>query len=355
MSTRSSSITAFFVLALMTTGQATANENVVGRPKPGMASTQAGSEKSRFPLITDPRDLPATLKAALGLKVDGTPNPAAAGDLGHPFTTMEASAENEMTPVDKYPWRAAGKILMTFAGGSYVCSGSVIGKGLVVTAAHCIHNFGMKADGFAHSVSFEPARHGDKRPYGTWQAREWWIPKAYFDGTDKCTVKGIVCENDIAVIVLEKLNDKFVADVVGKYSFRSDSYGYFDFLGKKAGHLTQIGYPAANYDGARMLRTESLGYWDDPSNVLIGSAQTGGSSGSPWIMNFGTPSASYTGPVPKAGDPNQVVATTSWGYNAGTVMVQGASRFGRNSTYTTKSNIQSLVDSACSANPGFCN
>jgi V8-like Glu-specific endopeptidase len=355
MFTRISLKAAVFVAALTVTGQATANENVVGRPTPGPAAAQPGNEKSRFPIIENPRDLPPTLKEALNLKEDGTTNPAAAGDGGHPFTTSEASAVGEMTPVDKSPWRATGKIFMTFADGSYVCSGSVIGHGLVVTAAHCVHNFGKQAAGFANSISFEPARYADKRPFGAWRAKEWWISKAYYDGTDKCTVAGIVCENDVAVIVLEKLNDKFVAEVVGKYSFKSDSWGYFDLFGKKATQITQLGYPQKNYDGTKMLRTDSLGYQDDPSNVIIGSAQTGGSSGCPWILNFGTPSSSYVGPAPNAGEPNQVVATTSWGYNTGKVMVQGASRFARNSIYTTKSNIQSLVDSACGANPGFCN
>jgi hypothetical protein len=200
MLTRTSLKAAILITVVIETGQATANENVVGRPTPGPASVAPANEKSRFPIIDNPRDLPPTLKKALGVKDDGTPDPAAAGNAGHPFTTMEASAVGEMTPVDKSPWRATGKILMTFADGSYVCSGSVIGKGLVVTAAHCVHNFGKQAAGFAHSISFEPARHADKRPYGTWRAKEWWIPKAYHDGTDKCQIKGVVCENDVAVI-----------------------------------------------------------------------------------------------------------------------------------------------------------
>lgn len=347
-------VSAALAVHLSAISHAFANQNVVGRPVSPTAVPDADSAKSKFPIISNPASLPPKLKQALGLANDGSPDPAAAGDGGHPFTTSEASAVNEITPIDKAPWRATGKISMTFADGGYVCSGSVIGKGLVVTAAHCVHNFGKGAAGFAHAINFEPARYGSARPYGTWRAKEWWISKAYHDGTDNCTVAGIVCENDVAVIVLEKLNDKFVADVVGKYSYKADSWGYFDLFGKKVGQITQLGYPQMNYNGTKMLRTDSLGYQDDPSNVIIGSAQTGGSSGCPWIMNFGTPSSSYSGPAPSAGDPNQVVATTSWGYNTGSVMVQGASRFARNSIYTTKSNIQSLVDSACGANPGFC-
>ena len=92
---------------------------------------------------------------------------------------------------------------------------------------------------------------------------------------------------------------------------------------------------------------------DDPNNVIIGSAQTGGSSGGPWLMNFGM-KTSRTGTSPLSDDDNQVVATTSWGFIDGRFMVQGASRFGKNKTYTTKSNIESLHDSACQANSGAC-
>ncbi|MGD9921265.1 MAG: hypothetical protein AB7V13_07425, partial [Pseudorhodoplanes sp.] len=138
-----------------------------------------------------------------------------------------------------------------------------------------------------------------------------------------------------------------------KLGFRSDDYGYGSFLGNRAGQITQFGYPSDRYDGFRMIRTDSLGYHDAPNNVIIGSAQTGGSSGGPWIMNFGI-KTSYQGVAPLDDDDNQVVATTSWGYNDNRFMVQGGSRFGKNFTYTVKSNIQSLVDTACAANPGFC-
>jgi V8-like Glu-specific endopeptidase len=229
----------------------------------------------------------------------------------------------------------------------------VIAKGLLVTAAHCVHRYGRGEDGWAGALGFAPALHGTQKPYGTWQAKEWWIPKVYHDGTDTCTVKGVVCQNDIAVVVVEKNAGKFIAEMVGKYGYKSDDYGYFPFLQQKATQITQLGYPLENYDGKTMLRTDSVGYQDDPSNVIIGSAQTGGSSGGPWLMNFGT-KPNYSGPPPIADDPNQVVGTTSWGYIQGTVMVQGASRFGKNATYTVKSNIESLVDSACSGNPGYC-
>ena len=166
---------------------------------------------------------------------------------------------------------------------------------------------------------------------------------------------GVVCENDVAVIVVEPATDgKLIGDVTGMYDFKDGDFGYPLFLSEKATQMTQLGYPSDNFDGDKMVRTDSLGYQDDPNNVVIGSNQTGGSSGGPWLQNFGTETADFTGTPPNDVDPNQVTATTSWGFIADTVKIQGASRFATNTAFTIKSNIQTLVEAACAANPGFC-
>lgn len=348
---------------------ASANENVVGRPRPGTAIAQqdtAGAQVQTQRMLTDPRQLSEKVRAVLNIRLPPpglmAPQALPVADLdgkSHPFTTKNASADDGIDPVNKFPWRATGKMFVKFGPSTFVCTASVIGRNLLVTAAHCVHNFGGKEAGFADSLRFEPARHGSgsgSAPFGAWVGKEWWISKAYFDGTDVCsaTAPGVVCENDLAVVVLEKNdNNQFVADVTGKYGFKSDEYGYGNIFGNKAAQITQLGYPSVNYDGLKMVRTDSLGYQDAPNNVIIGSAQTAGSSGGPWLQNFGI-KTSYTGTQPINDEDNQVVGTTSWGFTTDRFMVQGASRFGKNTTYTTKSNIQSLNDTACGANPGFC-
>ncbi|MEP2758558.1 MAG: hypothetical protein ABJP66_05710, partial [Hyphomicrobiales bacterium] len=116
---------------------------------------------------------------------------------------------------------------------------------------------------------------------------------------------------------------------------------------------TQLGYPARNYDGLQMIRTDSVGYQDEPNNVVIGSSQTGGSSGGPWLQNFGG-KTSFSGEAGNDDDLNVVSAVTSWGYTLGDVKIQGASRFAKNSVFTSRSNIRALVDDACAANPDAC-
>lgn len=334
-------------------------QNTVGKPTTGTAISQADIVAAQtHDRILDASQLSPTVREILGIPAEGEVAPEAFGEMSHPFTTKRASGLGTSAPVEEFPWRAAGKMFMKFGDSTFVCTASVIRKGLLVTAAHCVHNFGQDQAGFADAITFEPARHEASRPFGTWTAREWWIPTVYFDGTDVCSPQapGIVCENDIAVVVLEKLDGKSIGEETGMYGFPEDDddFGYTTFLEQKAGQITQLGYPSKNFDGDKMIRTDSLGYWDDPNNVIIGSNQTGGSSGGPWLMNFGIDTTSFTGTPPFDDKANQVVATTSWGFVSDRAKVQGASRFSKNTAYTTQSNIESLVASACGANPDAC-
>ncbi|MBY3465686.1 trypsin-like serine protease [Rhizobium laguerreae] len=354
---------ATFVAVTFQSQPVVANENVVGRSAvapEAAASVEEGIARDRQ--LTGPGQLPAKTRSMLGLP-NTLVGSEARGSGGHPFTTQRASRPDGIEPVNSYPWHAVGKLFMKFGSQPSVCTASVIGKSLLVTAAHCVHIYGTRDQGFAASISFQPARHEGQKPYGIWTAKEWWIPKVYHEGTDVCLpeAQGVVCANDVAVIVLNENNGKPISDVTGVLNLppanpdtdKEDAYGYVFFLGQNSTQLTQLGYPSKDFDGVTMIRTDSLGYFEDPNNVIIGSNQTGGSSGGPWLQNFGTPT-SASGPAPLDDQLNTVSAVTSWGFTNGTVKVQGASRFSRNQIYTEKTNIRSLVDSACKANPTAC-
>jgi hypothetical protein len=65
-----------------------------------------------------------------------------------------------------------------------------------------------------------------------------------------------------------------------------EGYGYTP---QNIAQLTQLGYPVALDGGLLMQRTDSYGFVDGnaSNNTVIGSLQTGGSSGGPWLVNFG--------------------------------------------------------------------
>lgn len=314
-----------------------------------LSPTAAALARPRMPMLTDARQIPR----AVGQTVESQ----GYGTGAHPFTTKGAySTSVTGTPVNLNPWRSTGKLWMDFGGSLFVCTASVIDKGVLVTAAHCVWDFGV---GPADAVWFEPARHGPTLHYGQWQALDWYVTSGYASGTDACEVSGVVCENDIAVVVLDTgpspYTGKRIAEVVGRYLYYRNNQGYVNFSGKVATQITQFGYPVAFDGGLKMIRTDSLGYQATPNNVIIGSDQTGGSSGGPWIMNFGNDPVS-TSSVPSFNARNRVVGTTSWGYISSTVKVQGASRFANNTAFPAPglTNIESLINAACTDYVGSC-
>lgn len=333
-----------------------ADGSAVGRmanPAAVRPTGEVTNAKSRLPMLTDLSQVPGFEKISQGY-----------GTLNHPFTTKGAySAAANGAPVFINPWRPAGKLYMQFGSSTFVCSASVVNKGILVTAAHCVHNYGQQAAGWADNVWFQPAKHGAGigSRYGEWDALTWYIPTVYYNGTDVCTTTGVVCENDIAVVVMEtggsvaRWAGRDIAQVVSRYGTYHKSIGYTSFQGMTAAQITQLGYPVAFDSGYKMIRTDSLGYQVAPNNVIIGSDQTGGSSGGPWIMNFGQDPAS-TSSAPSFNARNRVVATTSWGYVSSALKVQGASRFDNNAAFPAPgpSNFESLLNSACTAYPSKC-
>lgn len=71
-----------------------------------------------------------------------------------------------ITATTQWPWTVQGHIRMRFPNGkSYIGSGTMVNRHHVLTAGHCIYS--RDDGGWATSVSFEPARNGNERPFGT--------------------------------------------------------------------------------------------------------------------------------------------------------------------------------------------
>jgi hypothetical protein len=98
-----------------------------------------------------------------------------------------------------------------------------------------------------------------------------------------------------------------------------------------------------------MERNDSYGYTSgmNASNTIIGSLMCGGSSGGPWLVNFGIRPVLSATAAGTAGDPNVVVGVTSWGYNDGLPKEMGAAPF-------TSANIVELMNTVCAEVPAAC-
>jgi len=274
--------------------------------------------------------------------LDGA-QPADFGSSNLPFTTVRADLFGLATNTH-YPYRAAGKLFFNITSTGYLwCSGSMIKPGVVVTAGHCAAEFGKKT--FHSGWQWVPGYSNGVAPYGTWTVADAFVLTSYYNGTDSCAQSGVVCEDDVAVLVLNPQKGAYVGSTVGWFGYW---YGG-GFTSGGLGQITQLGYPGGLDSAHYMERTDSQAYTSssNSNNHIIGSNENGGSSGGPWVENFGLPAVltgETNGSFPQS---NVIVGVTSWGSTSLAPKNDGASPF-------TSGNIQTLLNAACGAFPGAC-
>ncbi|MEJ8572157.1 hypothetical protein [Microbaculum marinum] len=368
-------------------------KSAVGAPGHKLESTAAGepSDTVRSPMpLVDPSVFEGTAAKAPGLPMDGAAGASNAPDASSPeayggssavyttarvaVTSLGNSKNVKMTPVTSAPYRATGKIYARWGNDWYVCTASLVGKSVLITAAHCVFFYGEGANGWADEVQWIPANYSanrNKGPYGLYKAKDLIVPTPYVEGTDTChpSAPGVVCNNDIAAIVLNKRKKKFAGNIVGWYGYGWNGYSYnnSEFLNNmNVVQVTQLGYPLAFDGGYQMQRTDSVGWFIKDGQLKgtqIGSAQTGGSSGGPWMANFGTvPDVNPNGAsLGNQAAPNTVIGVTSYGSTQVGYNYQGASYFGTNKEYPKNNyggygagNIGAVMEFTCKKYKKYC-
>jgi hypothetical protein len=309
------------------------------------------------------------------------------GSFGIPYTTTRvqdgvgpASGASTLSRLSTtYPYRTVGKL--TFSAG--YCSASVIRRGLIVTAAHCIQRFASGSTTYS-GWQFRPGHYGasgataaQKAPYGVWNWAALIRPVSWMNGTD--TGCGAARDNDLAVIALARnAYGQFVGDVVGKLGYGWNNYSFV--VSPRTGNLrtaavSTLGYPGLMDYGRIMQRTDGPTYTTTVCNagqLWQGSNFTGGSSGGPFVVNFSGRNPVLSGGAVSGSAPVMaVVGVTSWGSSdPNTPKDNYASQFRQNSRYPNASygvygagNIGYLIYALCStsapgggtfASQGYC-
>ena len=270
------------------------------------------------------------------------------GTSNHPFSTARADLSSPTNTM--YPYRASGKLFFRIGTSTFVCSASLIKRGVVVTAAHCVARYGARQ--FYNSWVFVPAYRNGVAPYRSWSVSQAWVMTSYFAGAaGECAsiAVGVVCKNDVAVLELApQSSPTFPGTSTGWYGYGWNGWG---FTTSGLTNITQTGYPQALDNGLLMERNDSYGFRSSSTlvnNTIIGSLMTGGSSGGPWLNNFGyMPSLCCGISFGSFASPNIVVGVTSWGYTNQAIKQQGASPF-------TSGNITLLVGAACAGSDPRC-
>jgi len=312
------------------------------------------------------------------------------GSFGIPYTATRVqdgarsvkSKENNRLSTT-YPYRAVGKL--TFNVGQFVgsCSASLIRKSVIVTAAHCIQNFGAGRERNT-KFRFRPAHYGAAgatskqiAPYGTYKAYAIVVPGSWSNGTDKGRMPAV--DNDLAVIALRKWRGRFAGSRVGYLGYGWNNYGFVS--SRRTGNLntaavTSLGYPAFLDRGRIMQRTDGPTYTTKVEGALQlwqGSNTTGGASGGPWIVNFHSRKPElFGGARPGKQSVMAVIGVTSWGAPGANARKDNySSQFAQNSRYPKRDyggfgggNIGSLLNTLCKVkapeggtlkSQGYCN
>lgn len=248
-------------------------------------------------------------------------------------------SSSQLVPTDArlhYPYRAAGKLFFSQDGRNFICSGAVLRPRLVLTAGHCVHAGSGGGDGFFDNFLFVPAYHDGQAPYQAWN---WtWVitTPSWANGGG-----GVPNAGDWAIIEVEDRRfegeTKRIGDVTGFFGYRTNALN--------PNHTKKIGYPAGFDNGEVMHQVDSAHSSDGGSNTaLYGSDMTGGSSGGPWVENFGIRSVGQTGGLQP--EPNRIVGVTSYGFVSPDPKVQGSSVF--------NDEFLNMLNAACAHREGNC-
>jgi V8-like Glu-specific endopeptidase len=221
--------------------------------------------------------------------------------------------------------------------------------GVIVTAAHCVAEYGKNE--IYKDFTYIPALKNKTAPYGIWSAKKVLVLKSYLQGTEgECLSpqSATICLDDVALIILKPKKGKYAGDLTGYLRVGLTGYSYSN---GRAAQITSLGYPVSHDKGKLMQRNDSIGALigkDFNYNTAIGSRMTGGSSGGPWIVNFGQTAKLSAGTTTGYdATPNVVVGVTSWGFTVDKYKYQFASPF-------LKSNIAKLLKTACRIDKKAC-
>ncbi|MFI0444653.1 trypsin-like serine peptidase [Actinomadura sp. 6N118] len=168
-----------------------------------------------------------------------------------------------------------GALFFNNGRGDHYCTASVVksySKRLLMTAAHCIH--GGKGGRYATKIAFVPKYDRGKRPYGTWTAKRLVVTQRWIRYGD--------ADLDFGIIALNPRAGRKIENVVGGNSLA---------INKGAGRKVNVaGYPRIVWDrrdrpiycitttrkhSRFQLRMDCSGFH-------------GGTSGSPWLLNYNT-------------------------------------------------------------------
>ena len=204
-----------------------------------------------------------------------------AGSFPFVFTAFRAFPNHPFL-YKQIPYRHVGKLFFSIPGeGPFVCSGSVVNapnNSMVWTAGHCVYTPDV---GFHTNFLFAPARRQSSNPYATWTVQDIGTLVGWQNG---------LLEYDHGALAMARGGPGAGNYLIGQGGFLGFAA---DISRQQHWHVT--GYPAeAPFSGEhqffcatpRAVDDLPTGTGGDPQTIGVGCDMTGGSSGSPWILDW---------------------------------------------------------------------
>ena len=281
-------------------------------------------------------------------------SPYNVGDQGLPFTTSLVKSggpfksnriNSKAYPASAYPFLSTG-LVNTYINQENICTGSLIGPGLVLTSASCFYDYGHFSD-TPYSTDIHETSLGEEMDFiavfmpghpkrswargeseiGYWYTKATYINRNFLNGT--CANDEEFTSCNLAILILDESSPEVSNLLPSDYS---DPYRYAKGYGfafsntlnagnKKIGQITTIGL-AENMGAKRssfgldLVRNDSTAISYKPvsnePHLLYGSNATSSltsysAQGSPIIVNFGTKYKRTGGLKPNKSKPNILV------------------------------------------------
>ena len=176
---------------------------------------------------------------------------------------------------------AVGKILAVKANGSgSSCSGTVVSRTLMLTAAHCLYD-----NGYHRQITFAPSATAAADgslvlPQGKWAASNWWVPEGYKSGDMSL---------DYGLVEIPPVGGRYIGDVVGMWSITPGLQWYTGrpvyLMGYAASGFwaTAKGFFGNGQYACDVKWDEGYSRSGNGYDIWASCPMNGGASGGPWF------------------------------------------------------------------------
>jgi hypothetical protein len=199
-------------------------------------------------------------------------------------TTSAASSPPSVMASDFNGYKTIGKFFVSAFSVKFSCTATVMGRNIIVTAAHC---FTGVIDGVKYATTgwmFAPMWHDNQFPYGKWSVRAVYLAQGWIRNLDP--------RLDYAIVVLNPRGGRDISAYTGQDSWTS----HFSLAPGQVAPVRIVGIPLASLK-ARISVTHAQAVQVGPGFTVLTASTPGfgdGTSGGPWFDQFSTKTGTGT-------------------------------------------------------------